>query len=265
MSAADGIVLPKPQIPKTLGILNIIFGVLLVLLGSCTIGMTLIAPSLQQYSNQFKAQIKQQAEARRQARLQTLEEEEKAATTEAEKASLKAQRDALAASPVPVAPTADLQGFDQFKDPTIRNFTVIQQGTGILWDIALIVAGIGLVRLKEWGRSLGAWLAGIQIVRIVLLTLASLVVVAPVQKKFADKQVEAMEAKVKAGNASPAEASAVQMTRIMSQLAPVFTLAYALFGMIYPAISLWLLNMAGTRAAVLPRKPEGFLDLPGAP
>ena len=34
MSNADGYVLPKPGVPKTLGILNVIFGVLVVLVVS---------------------------------------------------------------------------------------------------------------------------------------------------------------------------------------------------------------------------------------
>ncbi|WP_435015727.1 hypothetical protein TA3x_003278 [Tundrisphaera sp. TA3] len=265
MSAADGLILPKPQIPKTLGILNIIFGVLLILVGSCLLGFTLIAPMTQQFAEQFHDQAKQQAEAKRQAQLKTLDEQIQAAATEEEKTILRDSQEDLRATPLAVPLKADLSQMEQFKHPTIRTYTFIQGGSGLLWDIALIISGIGLIRLKEWGRSLAFWLSGIQIVRIALLVAASFLFVAPVQKMFVDRQIAALEERIEAKTALPQDPANLQMLKISATTTPITLAAYGLFGVIYPIVSLILLNSAGARAACQPVKPDPFSELPGAP
>ena len=85
MANADGPVLPKPGVPKTLGILNIIFGVLLVLLGICMTGMLLMGPALLNVAEQSSKDVQAKIEAQQKASLKALDDQESAAKTEEEK------------------------------------------------------------------------------------------------------------------------------------------------------------------------------------
>ena len=263
MSAADGIIMPKPQVPKTLGILNIIFGVLLILFGSCIIGSQLVAPMFKSVIEKAASQQADIAKTNYEAQLKSLDEAEEAATNDEDKATFQAQRDALVASG-PVAPIQpDLSSLDQFKNPTIRTATLLNMGSGIVMNIALIVVGIGLVRLREWGRSFGVILAGVQLVRLVVILVGTLVVVMPVQRAETDKLIAKLEADLKAGNAPPTAASTLQTTKVMLPLTPILTVGGWLVSSIYPILSIWLLSTAGARAACRPTTPEGLDDFPG--
>ena len=85
MANVDGYTLPKPGIPKTLGILNVIFGVLMVLYGMCTVGIMIAAPALTGFADTTLKQAQAKAEEGQKARLKELDEREAAATTEEEK------------------------------------------------------------------------------------------------------------------------------------------------------------------------------------
>ena len=74
MDSADDVVLPKPAIPKTLGILNVIFAVILILLGMCVGGMAIVAPQIQKFGQGFTDQMKAQAATQKAADLKTLDD-----------------------------------------------------------------------------------------------------------------------------------------------------------------------------------------------
>ena len=92
MANADGSVLPKPGIPKTLGILNVIFGVLLILMGLCGIGSLLVAPAGMKMLDNIKKEVEAKAEAQTKEQLKNLDDQEKAAKTEEEKKAIEQQR-----------------------------------------------------------------------------------------------------------------------------------------------------------------------------
>jgi len=257
MASADGLTLPKPAIPKTLGILNVIFAVLLILLGLCVGGITLLAPAIQQFGQRTMAQQKNQAEAQKASDLKVLDDRAKAATTDEEKATIAKERDAVAGRPLPVMP--DMQtGTEILKDPRVMGFTVAQIVTGLLLHILLLVSGIGLIRLTPWGRSLALWWAGLQIVQLLILGVVSFMVILPIQRVNTEATLAKLREDLAKPNVPPTAAMSLQMAETMAKLAPVIAVGSNLAGMTYPVICLILLSGAGARAACLRRPPEGY-------
>ncbi len=182
MSNAEGYVLPKPGIPKTLGILNIIFGVLLVLYGLCTVGSLLAAPAMMQFAENTVKDVQNKAEVQRKAQIKTYDDRIAAATTEEEKKAIEQER-AVAANSRRWLPRWTCR-----RPPTCsrtrRSWAspTPEMGTGLILHIMLLISGIGLIRLTPWGRTLGLWWAGLQIVQVVILLAVSIVVVQPISK-----------------------------------------------------------------------------------
>ena len=261
MANADGYVLPKPGIPKTLGILNVIFGVLLVLVGICTIGSLVAAPAMMQFAEKTVKEAQSKVEAQQKAEDKAFEEREAAAKTDEEKQAIEKERaDAKAARPQ--LNQMDLSAAtDVLKNPTVMAYTYGGLVTGLILQVVLLISGIGLIRLRPWGRTLALWWAGLQIVQVAILMVANLAVVLPISRASTEKQIEKLEANAKAPGAGPAQASALQMTKAMAPLQVPMAVGTSLGGMIYPVIVLILLNTNGARAACLPRKIENIEDV----
>ena len=105
------------------------------------------------------------------------------------------------------------------------------------------------------------WLAGLQIVRLAILTAVSIIVVQPAKIDQTQKMLEKMQANAKAPGAPPGAAAGAQVGQAMAGMGTAFAVGYLVFGSIYPVVSLILLNTTGARAACLTKKkPEGLTD-----
>ena len=257
MATADGFVLPKPAIPKTLGILNIIFAVLLILAGLCIGGFTLLLPTIQQIGQRAMDQQKVQAENQKAADLKILDDRSQAATTDEEKATIAKERDEVVNRPLPVPPNMTA-GTEVLKDPRVMGFTVAQVVTGLLLHILLLVAGIGLVRLTPWGRTLGVWWAGLQITQLVILGVIQIMVVMPISQQYTANTIADLKKQMAGPNAPPTAQMTIQTAEMSAKLAPAIVMGQILAGLTYPVICLVLLGTAGAKAACLRRPPEGF-------
>ena len=257
MSTAEGYVLPKRGIPKTLGILNIIFGVVMILAGFCFLGSILAYPAMMELAGKAVKDQQAKVEAQNAAQDKEFDDQEKAATTDEAKKAIKEQKDAaIAARPKVVTPDLNAAA-DIMKNPTIRTHQMLYYGTGVILSLVLMISGIGLVRLAPWGRSLAMTWAMIQILQVVLLGAYEAVVVNPVQQELSAKMLDKMVADAKAGNAAPGADAGVQAGKMMAGLAIPRIVGMSVLGCVYPAIVLILLSTAGARAACLPKKPEG--------
>ena len=257
MASADGLTLPKPAIPKTLGILNVIFAVLLILFGVCVGGIALFAPAIQQFGQRTMNQQKTQAEAQKASDLKVLDDRAKVATTDEEKATIAKERDAVVSRLLPVVPDMQM-GTDVLKDPRVMGFTVTQVVTGLILHITLLIAGIGLIRLTPWGRSLTLWWAGLQIVQLLILGVVSFMVILPISKPRTEDGLAKLKEVLAKPNAPPDTAMKIQFTEILVKFAPAIAVSQNLAGMTYPIICLILLSTAGAKAACLRRPPEGY-------
>ena len=255
MATVDGYALPKPGVPKTLGILNVIFAVLLILGGVCIGASTLLAPAFVQIAQKAQDDVKTQAEARKVADLKILDDREKAATNDEEKATIAKERDVVNARQAPVVPNF-AAGTEVLKDPRIISYNVGLVVSGLIIHIILLVAGIGLIRLTSWGRSLGVWWAGLQIAQLLILAVINFSMILPIQRAANANNAAELKKAAEQPNAPPNAAMAAQIAESSSQLAIPMAVAYFVAGMVYPIICLVLLQTPGARAACAPRGPN---------
>ena len=254
MSNTEGYVLPKPGVPKTLGILNIIFGVLGVLIGICTVGGLLLAPVIVEFGQRTIKEAQAKVETQEKSRLKEIDDRLAAAKTDEEKKAIEQEKAAAEANKVVINPVDMSVATAIMKDPTIMGVNYAQMLTSLGLSIAALVAGIGLVRLRAWGRSLALWEAGLRIAQLLAFIVINVVFVLPISQAANQKQIAQMEAAAKAPGAGQAEANALQLTKTMGGLALPLTIAQSLPWVIYPIILLVLLNGQGAKAACRPKK-----------
>ena len=157
----------------------------------------------------------------------------------------------------PKTPPVDMKAVTgMLSDPTIMGFPYRTYLTGLILSITLLIAGIGLIRLTAWGRTLGIYWAALQIAQVVLLAVVSFVYVQPKARAAQADMLAKIEANQKAAGAPAGGMPGAQMMKGMEAMAgPIAVLQVAL-GCTYPTIMLVLLSTAGARAACLPAKPR---------
>src|SRR5262249_43401668 len=136
-----------------------------------------------------------------------------------------------------------------------QGFYLVDVVTGMILNVLLLISGIGLVRLKEWGRVTGLWVAAIKIARLVVIYSINIVVIVPIMtKQFADM----FEDIARAAPPGPRGAGAPAMTEVGPAMGTMMTAAaigIMIVGSIYPAIVLWLLSRPGVKAACTNPRP----------
>jgi hypothetical protein len=243
---------PRTGIPKTIGVLNIVFGALLLLCGICfglSLAMQLAMGPM--FAGQ-QQQIQQMLEADRRQKLQELQDLEQAAQDEKEKAAIQARQKALQAQPIPKMP--DMAKFTQ--DMGLQAYGIADVVTGLILNILMVISGVGLVSLKEWGRRLGLCVAILKIVRLIALySIFILVVVPNITKTFMSMFQEMFEEMAKVAPPGQRVPGAAEMGQMGTGLGIMFT-AYAIgmiiLGVIYPIIVLILLSRPQAKAACAP-------------
>ncbi len=247
-------VVPNPQVPRTFGILNIVFGILLLLFAAYSIAMQVIGPKFQ---NAVMAQMKEQQaskKAERDAKIGELKKKEEAAKTKEDKESITDEREALErhVEPDVAAIMGDAMGMAQ--DPRIVRYTYVEGIAGVLLNLLMVISGVALLRMADWGRRLALGVACLKILRWVSIMVFTLVVIVPMTGQTTQKMFSEINKQAKAN--SPGGASPIPMT-LLSQFAAILTavtaVASALIASIYPALSLWFLTRPATRAACLAR------------
>ncbi len=240
---------PATGIPKTIGVLNIIFGALLLM---CALWQSLqllanasFGPMMMAWQQQFQ----QAMQAERQKQLQQLQEQEKAAQEEKAKAELRNKQKALQAQPIPKMP--DMTRF--LRDSTFQAYMIVEVATGMILNILLVISGIGLVGYKEWGRQLALWVAALKIVCLVgFNTYYALVIVPEIADQFTGWFREFFDEMAKAappGQKMPGAGEIAQIGTVLGIMLTAFAIGMVLFGVIYPVIVLIALTRPRAKAA----------------
>jgi hypothetical protein len=249
--ASPGTVTPNPSSPKTIGILNIIFASLLLLCGGCYATQIMLQPLMAPMMNAQQQQMQAAVEAQRQAEIQKLQQQEKAAKTAQEKAQFQSRQNALAAQPVPKMP--DMTKMYGMGDNRVRGYFLIDLLSMLPLNLVMLIAGIGLLNLKEWARATGIWVAALKIVRLIALYSFFILVIAPIWTRAMVDMVQEM---VQAAPGGPNQQQVGTLGTIYGVVMAVCGIAMMVLGSIYPAISLWVLSRPGTKAAcTLPTPP----------
>jgi hypothetical protein len=258
----DGWIVPSPRPAKVIGILNIIFALIAMGMGLCCSVYTLVMPSMGPMIKAQQQQALAQQAAIRRAALASLHAQEQAAETEEAKAQIRAKIGALEAAPLQVQPEIDIERLG-LQDPRYLGHFGADLASNLILNLLMFLAGIGLIRLKEWGRTLGVWVAALKLVRLLALTASLIFMVVPfVTRRVGEfgAQVEAQEAARKgqpaAGPPGPPSREIAEMLRALAGMATGYAVGLLIFGSIYPAISLVVLTRPGVKAACLPEEPS---------
>ena len=246
---------PKSGTPKVLGILNIVFGSALVLGGICC-GMNLtmqaaLAPMITAQQQQLQQQMKSTQDAERDERLKKLDEQEQAAQTEEEKLTIQSQRQTVLATPPVVMPVMpDMSKMYGMNNPRVMGYSVTDILSGLLLNVFLLISGAGLVGMREWGRKLAVWIAAIKIGRLFLLTIYSIIFVAPVMAKQMTEALQQMLSQMPPGRGgAPPPQMGSELATIYGTMMTVSAAAMLVFGSIYPGILLWALTRPAAKDA----------------
>jgi hypothetical protein len=235
---------PNTSAPKVIGTLNIVFAMCLLLCGGCY-GVQLVAqsamgPMMEAQQQQLQATLL----AERERRVQELKDEIKAASTDEERKKHEAELKKLEAQPPPKPP--DMSKF--LNDNRIRIYFGTEIATGLFLNLLLLIGGIGLVMLKEWGRVLCLWVASLKIIRLVAMYGTFILVMVPILTKlFIDFFEEvAKEAAVQGGGPAP---NMGQVGSTMGTMMTASAVGMIVVGSIYPIIVLWVLSRPAVKAA----------------
>jgi hypothetical protein len=247
-------VVPNTGIPRTFGLLNVIFGVMLLLGGIGSVAWVLMAPTIGKAMQAQRRETLANAKAEREARVADLKKQEAAAKTEAEKEQLRTEREAAESVPEPPEPP-DVTIWDTYADPRYRAYFCGEVSLGIVLNIAMIVAGAGLLATAEWGRRLAIGVAWGKIVRLVAMAVITLTVIVPMTAEYTRPSLDKIAAQARLGG--PAMSN--QMAQVMPILGAVGAVGFTVVGSIYPGLAIWFLTRPRARAACAgpgPKRPS---------
>jgi hypothetical protein len=244
--------------------LNIIFAVFLMLMSVYMGWYAAVLPMTTRALAQVRARAETDLELKRQDELRAIDQAEKTAKTTSEKAELDARRKAFGEPRKLALPIGmDLKAMGM-GGPRFTAFTWIDALTGILFNVGLLVAGIGLLRRELWGLRLAIATAAAKIIRLLLLYSYAVLAIVPPMAQGTGKMVAEMmlqQAKMTGGPTPPPMMNPAFFTKIYYVMYTVMAVGMMLFGAIYPAISLWFLTRPGARAACEPRARQ-YQQLP---
>jgi len=245
-------VVPTPQPAATLGLLNLIFGGAFLLCGTVSISTALMAPVLQAPSAAIGKAIKTQVKEDHEkliGRFRTLEE---GAETEPEREVFRRGRTRLEKDGPPSIASTEVMSAG-FTDPNMTRYSWLDAMTSIPLNLAMILGGVGLLQMQEWGRRLSQWVAGLKIFRILMVQGYWIFGVVPGFSRrigvIAEGMVTQQQAGGGGGGAPPIDFTMIYL--VMYSVIGVITISTVI---IYPIVSLVMLRKAGVRAACLPAR-----------
>jgi hypothetical protein len=112
--------------------------------------------------------------------------------------------------------------------------------------VAMLIAGIGLLQLKESGRKLALWTFGLKVVRLCALAVMMIIIVIPITSRMTSEMMAGM---TKGGAGAPPQAVFGDMAKFQAAMGTVQAVLGTAFGSIWPIVGMVLLTRPGTRAA----------------
>ena len=251
-------VVPNPQIPRTFGIMNLVFGILLFLVGAGYIAVWLVVPGFQK---QMMVQIEEQqakSKTERDAKVAELKAKEEAAKTNEEKDTLKDERESVEQNVEPdLSGMNEIMNWNVFSDIRLAIYSFSEVIAGMILNVLMAISGVGLLGLAEWGRRLAISVSWLKIVRWVAMIVVTLVLILPITVQKVQKMTDSIQAQVqaqaKAGGRPAPAMPMMYFSMIMSIAGAVAMVFSALIASIYPALSIWYLTRPPARAACLQR------------
>jgi hypothetical protein len=253
---------------KLIGVLNIVFGGLLMVCGTC-FGLYILAlPLMMPAFQSMQDSVKDRVEKQKQTEIAALEKRATNAETAVEKEEIRGEIAEVKAREV-IVQTTPLPDFNDFGFTGVhfRLHYALEAATCLLLNMIMVVSGVGLVRFAEWGRRLGIWGAWLKIVRLGLLSVSLIVLSETNGPKLAKvfASAGATEGAAKAPQDAAADAQAEQDAKTTLRLVNwSYALGMLLIGSIYPAVTIRVLTRPGAHLACSKsqrqRRPGGALE-----
>jgi hypothetical protein len=242
-------VTPNVSACKTIGTLNIIFGAGLLLVGLCcglqlTVQSTVAPAVMAQQQQQFQAIFVQA----RQKQIEQLKGLEKTAKTDKEKADVQARLKKLQDAPEPKTP--DFTKMYAMDDKRVVGYWIADIASGLVLNLLMLVSGIGLVAVHEWGRRLGVWVAVLKIVRLLAVYGFAIVTIVPITtERFIEVMKPMMEEAAVAQGGGAAGPSPAEMAKVIGIMLTSTFVGVIILGAIYPLAAWIVLTRPGVKAA----------------
>jgi len=236
---------PDASTPKTIGVLNIIFSSLLLLCGACgmfyTVMLAVAGPMMQANEGNMKNTMQKLRDDELEERDRQIEKTEDVEV----KQQLQDERDRRAAEPVAVPDFTKMYGMS---DPRVTGYYLVDLFSALLLNLGMLISGIGLVSVKEWGRRLGLWVARLKLLRLFVLYGVFLAIIVPIQVQSMREGFAEMEKLAPARANRPADMPAAVAQGMTYSLVGT-AIAMMVLGAIYPAITWLLLRRESVKAA----------------
>lgn len=235
------------RIPSLVGMLNVIFGIMLLLYALGWIAWTLAAPHLAKAFLTDKQIERAEEKARKETQLEDLKKRELAETSPEKKTTLNKEIMALETDiDQNYRDTRSL--IEQEKDLRIAIPEWIDAAMNLVGSVLMIVSGIGLLSLRQSGRTLALWVAGVQLAWAAFSFIYALTVTIPVS---VEQVVVAFRKEAVRNGPTPFIRTPNMIGEMTAGAAGVMAVATFVFSAIYPSITLWLLNKNTVKAAFL--------------
>ena len=252
---------PSPGLPKTIGVLNLLFGGVLLLCGiGCLVALR--SPGAHpesQHSGRSQGRGSGGAENQAGADRRTQKTGGRCLDRRGEGQDPAGAREDWEAKPAQLADKIDVAGLNQALR-MLWFYAAAEVITGPLLNFLMLVSGIGLILLKNWARVLAVWVAVLKIARLIALGVFATVFVCPalirsgddlmrtdIGKAVINKAIEEQSKKQGSAAAGPNKPEdLVQMMKASSMVAALFFYGA---GVVYPVIVLALLTLPGARSA----------------
>jgi hypothetical protein len=231
---------------RVVGIVNIIFATCLILFGLCMGAYITALPILGRTLTEVQKSADKKMEAKRQEELKSIEEALKKAATEEEKQQLEEEREAISTRPKVQITQAIDPSMMGLNDPKVQAYYWIELASGLILNVAMIAAGIALVRQKPWGITLGIGTAVAKIVRLVVVYTYFALVVASIIAQRSAEMVGRMMSQQQAmlGTAEPPAIDSSPLVQVYERVYGLIPFVVIVLGSLYPAISLYVLTRA---------------------
>ena len=233
-----GLIRPDPHTPKTLGVLNIGFALMLMLGGLCINAFCLMPPILTYIAGMVNEEMIKEGKTRHDKILKLWESENETSDEEL-KLSFQTEREELEAQPPYDPSRLTMLSNLQFRDPRFIGHFVLDLGTGLVFNLFMLASGIGLYFLKRWGRVLAMIVAWAKILRLLALALSVTLILSPLVASLVTEFETAL----------PAEGIAPVGSRVGTLLTG-FAWTLFLLGSVYPVATLLLLRRPSVKTAL---------------
>ncbi|MFO0961124.1 MAG: hypothetical protein U0800_27405 [Isosphaeraceae bacterium] len=260
MSSAQidpNLVIPKPQTARVFGMLHLLYGVVLCFLTYTAAMMFLFAPVGTDLLKAWMGGIGDTVARERSIQARRIERLKELATSDEQRATYDQRLANLQTAPAPNFRDLPM-GTEALEDPTIRGYSFVDLIGNMPLNLLMIAGGIGLVRLREWGRKLSWWASALKVGAMAISTVYLLVVIYPIQSKMVMQQLEAQQkfqASLMRGAAPPVFPFGSQSNSLIAASATLSSLFWIGIGAAYPITSLVVLQRRSIRAACW-RRPE---------